>query len=338
MTALREYQRLEATALWRATSEDQRREVIVSIGDATLVITDLQDRPLTHWSLAAIHRQNAGNYPATYHPDGDPGETLELAEDETAMITAIERLRRAVDRTRPHPKRLRGLGVLALLAPLVSALALLWLPGAVLRHTVSVVPDIKRAEIGEALLTRIERVSGRSCSNPDADAALTRLAGRTGVDQLVVIPGGMQTSLHLPGGIIVVNVSVFEDTDDPAAAAGYIVAEKARATQRDALRDLLSHAGTAAPFRLLTTGEVSDSALDAYTETVLSAAPVPLPDAILLSAFAEASIPSTPYAFSVDPTGKTVLGLVEADPVAAQTPNRILRDRDWLLVQAICDD
>jgi len=46
MTALSKYDRLEATGLWRADPEAQRREVIVSIGNATLVIADINDRHL----------------------------------------------------------------------------------------------------------------------------------------------------------------------------------------------------------------------------------------------------------------------------------------------------
>ena len=56
MTALQKYERLEATGLWRETPDGQRREVVVSIGDATLVISDLNDTALTHWSLAAVER------------------------------------------------------------------------------------------------------------------------------------------------------------------------------------------------------------------------------------------------------------------------------------------
>ena len=56
MTAIKKYARLEASALWRASPDEQRREVVISIGDATLTISDLRDRILTHWSLAAIER------------------------------------------------------------------------------------------------------------------------------------------------------------------------------------------------------------------------------------------------------------------------------------------
>jgi len=105
MTALSKYQRLEASALWRDSISGQRRDVIVSLGDASLVITDKNERPLTHWSLAAVQRANPGAMPAVFHPDGDPDETLELGESETEMVEAIEKLRQVIERRRPKPGR-----------------------------------------------------------------------------------------------------------------------------------------------------------------------------------------------------------------------------------------
>ena len=92
MTALEKYDRIEASALWRAGEDAQRREVIVAIGDASLTISDMQDRPLAHWSLPAVERANPGERPAIYHPDGDPGEVLEIPGEEAQMIEAIEKL------------------------------------------------------------------------------------------------------------------------------------------------------------------------------------------------------------------------------------------------------
>ena len=40
MTALDKYRKLEGIGLWSARVEDQRREVVVSFGDATLVMSD----------------------------------------------------------------------------------------------------------------------------------------------------------------------------------------------------------------------------------------------------------------------------------------------------------
>lgn len=337
MTALKEYQRLEATGLWRATPADQRREVIVSVGDATLTLSDLNDRALAHWSLAALERVNPGVRPAIYHPDGDPGETLELAENEATMIDAIERLRRAVERARPRSGRLRQIGVLVTLALVIGGLVF-WLPDAMLRHTVSVVPDIRRQDIGRALLGRIERIAGPACSNSDTAAPLAALARRTGARKLVVLRHAPRDSLHLPGGVVLLNRALFEDQEDPAVVAGHILGERARATRQDPLARLLADAGPLASFRLLTTGELANETLDHHAERLLTRPHVPLAHETLLNAFAAAQVPSTPYARSRDSTGESTLALIEGDPMAGQAPAPVLLDRDWVLLQTICEN
>ncbi|MCX8509970.1 MAG: hypothetical protein ORN49_14025, partial [Rhodobacteraceae bacterium] len=91
MTALTQYQRLECPGLWRETPKDQRREVIVTFGDATLILKESpSERALTHWSLPAVIRSNPGQMPALFIPGPDSGEELEL-DDET-MIAAISKV------------------------------------------------------------------------------------------------------------------------------------------------------------------------------------------------------------------------------------------------------
>ncbi|MEM8729644.1 MAG: hypothetical protein AAGF79_06955 [Pseudomonadota bacterium] len=335
MTALTRYQRIEATGLWRAHAEEQRREVVVSLGDATLVISDINDQALTHWSLAAVLRQNPGERPAIFYPDGDPGETLELAETETEMIEAIETLRKAIDRARPRPGRLRLVGILASVLA-VGLLGALWLPGALKFQAMTVVPDIKHQEIGETLLSRLERVAGRACRSDDAAAPLARLAQRTNVRAVAVLPGGVRHALILPGNLVVLNRALIEDHEDPAVAAGYVLTERARAEAQDPLDALLSFGGPAASFRLLTTGELSDETLTDYTEYVLTQPRPELEMDPILKAFETARVPSTPYAYARDVTGETVLSLIEADPMAGQTAPAVMTDRDWVLLQNIC--
>lgn len=336
MTALKKYQRLEATGLWRARPEDQRREVIASIGEATLVICDTRDRPLAHWSLAAVARANPGEMPALYHPDGDPGETLELPEGEEGMIGAIETLRGAIARSRPRPGRLRlwgGLGTVAVL----GLAALLWLPGAMQRHAAQVLPDIRRQEIGAALLSRLERVGGPACDSAAARPALARLAARTGVRRVAVLPGGVRDSLYLPGGIVVLNRDLVEDHDAPDVAAGYIAVEKARAAAEDPLVALLDASGPFASARLLATGALTPETLDFYAERIATRPRPDLPDEAVLAQFAELNLPSAAYAYARDITGESTLGLIEADPMAGAQPAPVLPDRDWVLLQTICE-
>lgn len=335
MTALKQYERLEAAALWRAGPEAQRRDVIVSLGEATLTITDMNDRPLGHWSLAALERANPGEFPALFHPAGDSAETLEIGGDETAMLEAISKLRAALERGRPRPGRLRAASVLATLGIAAAGLAF-WLPGSVQRHALKVVPEIQRKAIGQALLGRIERVAGQSCNSAGAARVLSRLAGRTRTEKLAVLPAGVAGTLSLPGGIIVLNRSLIEDHEDPAVAAGAILAEQVRASQQDPLAGLLEHGGMMSAFRLLTTGSLDRKALDRYAEAALSQPRPDVSDEILLARFEAAAVPSSPYAYAMDVTGETVLALIEADPMAGRSVEPVLPDSEWVRLQGIC--
>ncbi|MHA6347688.1 hypothetical protein [Roseivivax sp. CAU 1761] len=341
MTALNEYQRLEATGLWRPEPGVQRREVVVSLGDATLTIKDFSDRVLAHWSLAALERRGPrAQDPAIYSPDGDPGETLELAASEKEMIAALDRILRALDQSRPRPGKLRHV-LTALAGAAVLGLLVFWLPGALLDYSTRVVPPAKRTEIGSALLDRITRVSGQPCSAEEAREPLRRLAARLLGDRrrdaLVVLPEGLRDTAHLPGGRILINRSLIELAEDPDVPAGYILAEAVRAASRDPLEELLNHVGLVASLKLLTTGALPDAALDRYAEHLVAERETPpvAPD-VLLAAFAKAELRSSPYAYARDISGERTLRLIEADPRAGEGSRPVLSDADWVRLQAIC--
>ncbi|MDP5358769.1 MAG: hypothetical protein NWR52_01250, partial [Paracoccaceae bacterium] len=215
MTALDRYVRLESDALWRAGTDAQRRDVTISFGDATLVIADGAGRPLAHWSLPALIRQNPGESPAIYAPDDEASEVLEIAD--TMMVDAIEEVRKALAKARPRPGKLRhwltGGVILATIA-----LAIFWLPGALTRQTLAVVPLPKRIEIGTAMLGHMQAQTGAPCRSPQAAAAATRLAqrlfGAGTAMRIVVVPQLAQGAVALPGGLIVLDYGVLQGSDD----------------------------------------------------------------------------------------------------------------------------
>ncbi|MDG1352144.1 MAG: hypothetical protein P8P70_03060 [Sulfitobacter sp.] len=335
MTALSKYDRLEATGLWRPTPDGQRREVIVSIGNATLVVTDMNDQAIAHWSLAAVARLNPGEIPAIFHPDGDEDETLELPANETEMVEAIETLRIGIAKQRPRPGRLRWLGISVSLAA-VLALMVFWLPGAMRDNTLRVVPQVKREALGVALINRMQRVAGPLCNDPTGLRALRKLGARLETPKLAVVPALGRPALHLPGGVILLDRSVFEDWEEPDVAAGFILSELALQVERDSLADLLDATGPWENFRLLTTGEISDAALDAYAE-ILMTAPRREPDtANLLALFEAADVRATPYARARDITGESVLALIEGDPMQSREPEPLIPDSTWLRLQGLC--
>ncbi|WP_425052580.1 hypothetical protein [Psychromarinibacter sp. S121] len=337
MTALTQYERLEAPAVWRAGPEDQRRDVILSLGDATLVIYDGAGRPVGHWSLAAIERTNQGCEPALYRPGPDSPEELEITAPE--MVDAIERIRDAIQRRGPHRGRLRYYLLGGALAAVLLG-GIFWLPGAMVHHAASVVPAAKRADLGQRLLAEIRQIAGQPCGNELGQKSLERLQTRLMPPggRIVVLPDAVEDAAHLPGGIVLLNRSLVEDQDDPTVTAGYVLAEVERAARRDPVELLLENSGAVTAFRLLTTGDVSQSVLSGYARSLLAAEPAPVPDLPLLTRFEAADVPATPYAYALDPTGETVLGLIEADPVSQLYAEPVLRDSEWVSLQGICGE
>lgn len=337
MTALTQYQRLESSGLWRSAGSAQRREVVVAFGDATLVIADSAGRALTHWSLPALIRLNPGEIPARFSPDEDGTETLEI-EDEL-MIGAIEKIRVSIERRRPRPGRLRNWIIGAVILAM-AGLGVFWVPDALIRQTLRAVPQAKRIEIGATLLGHIQRLTGPACRSAVGLAALDRLSARVlGPDrryQIVVVPDGLPQALALPGGIFILERSQILDADDPAVTAGYLLAAVARLGGSDPLQDILTQSGLTATMRLLATGDLPEAALQTHAADMLSVSAERPDDEALLAAFAAAEIPSGPYAWALDVTGESTLGLIEADPMAGRQGAPILSDRDWVALQGIC--
>lgn len=337
MTALDRYVRLESDALWRAGPDAQRRDVTIAFGDATLVITDSAARPLAHWSLPALIRQNTTDTPAIYAPDEDASELLEISDP--MMIEAIEEVRRALAKSRPHPGKLRHWLTGGLIA-VTLLLGIFWLPNALMRQTLAVVPLPKRVEIGTAMLGHMRFQTGAVCQSSRADAAAKRFAQRLfGADtttQIMVVPKLEQAALALPGGLIIIDATILLQSDDPAAAAGYILASRAAIMHANPLENLLEQEGLGTTFRLLTTGSIADTILSENAQNLVTAqAPQPNP-AILRDMLAAAQIPQGPYRAASDRRNGNTPDL-GSDPMEGQPVPLILNDSDWVTLRNICN-
>lgn len=337
MTALDRYVRLESDALWRAGPDTQRRDVTISFGNATLVIADGTGRPLAHWSLPALIRQNPDETPAIYAPDDEASELLEISD--VSMVEAIEEVRKALAKSRPHPGKLRH-WLTAGVVTATLALAIFWLPGALTRQTLSVVPASKRAEIGAEMLTYMQDETGVACQSPRAAPAAARLAqrllGSATPAEIIVVPNLPRGAVSLPGGLIVLDYAMLQSADDPAVAAGFILAGQTAAAQTDPLEALLKQAGLGATFRLLTTGEIPSDILRRNTLDLLqSSRTAPDPER-LRDALAAAQIPQSPYRAEVDARTGTMPDL-GVDPLTGQDIPLILSDGDWVSLRNICN-
>lgn len=338
MTALVKFQRLEAQGSWRAAPDAPLREVIVSLGDATLVLSDPRtDRPLSHWSLPAVVQLNPGALPALYAPGAEGAdETVEI--DDPLMIEAISRVQGAVASHRAQTGRLRSLLlVLAILAVLGGLV--FWLPGALVAHAARIAPPAQARDIGMAILADLETDAGRVCARDSGQAVLDHLAPQL-LDPgaiIRVVPGPLGGARRLPGDLYVIGSDLLRAAPGPEAAAAHLVSARLAVADPGLRAAAMQHAGLAASLRLMTLGHLPREAMAGYGEAMLMQ-PAPRPaDADLLAALAERGIPAEPYARSLDPTGQSVLPLIEGDPFRTDPPARpLLTDEQWLALQQIC--
>lgn len=335
MTVLDKYQRLETEAIWRPETDAQRRDVIVSIGKATLTISSTNGMALTHWSLPAIVRLNPDETPALYAPDPDAPETVEVADGE--MIDAIEQVLAAVRGIRPGSSMVRSLGMAAVALGALAALVF-WVPGAITRYTASLVPDASRTAIGAGLLAEMERVTGAPCAEPIGASALATLQARlfpSGDTKLVIVPSAIAETAELPGGAILIGHTLVEDFETPEVLAGYLMAADARRTQQEPLKGLLEAAGLRASVTLLTTAKLPDAAWPRMAEWLAARPPAPVADTALLPRMQAAKIDSAPYGYARDISGESTAALIAASQT---TTPPLLSDGEWIALQGICGE
>lgn len=339
MTALSEYQRLECTGLWREAPGRQRREVVISFGDASLTLRDgRSERALSHWSLPAVRRLNPGSMPALFAPGPDSSEELEIDDD--MMVAALGKVQTIIQRRRPHPGRLRGV-LLTGMGALVLGVAVFWMPGAIIKHTASVLPPATESAIGAAILADLGRLTGQPCDAPEGQAVLTQLGDRlleSGAGALFVLPEGLKGSILLPGGSVALGRPLLEDHETPEVAAGYVLAEEVGSRAHDPVLDALDFAGMTTAIRLLTSGEVPDGAFRGYGERLLARQARPVPAGALLLRFEQAGVSARPYAEAAAGDGAPDPALVNGDPFPPGTPvpRPLMTDTDWVALQGIC--
>lgn len=345
MTALDQYRRLEGPGLWTASGEDQRRDVVVSFGEATLVISDSRSMiVLSHWSLPAVIRLNPGKRPALYSPEGDGGEVLELDDD--WLIDALKVVQAALSPPRSLMARLRR-PIFAALSLGVLVAAALIVPPALVQHTASVVPMAKRVELADRMRHDLALTGARECLSPyggPAIASLQRRLFQTPAQIIVMrgLPVDQPRVQHVLGRLFIVDARLLDEADSPEALAGALLLAAQRNADDDPLHPLLTYAGAVATFRLLTSAEMPANAMSGYSEAVLRASlTVPDPEDVL-ERFARAELSTRPLVdnpFPLDPALEQIgAALREGDPMAGEPPmSALLTDGQWVSLMNICD-
>jgi hypothetical protein len=329
MTALDKFDRLESLGLWKETQSSQKKEVVVSFGKASLVLSH-NDTPLTHWSLSAVEVSTADDVSVIYSPDKNGFETLEI--NDPTMNRAIAKVQKEIRKPRSHRGRIRLLSI-GLIIISFCLLVTFWLPTALAQYTASAVTDAKAREIGATLMPHINQYAGQPCRTNTSSFVIRKLEDRlvSGNNTLFIANLGARYSTHLPGGIILTNRTLVEDFEGPEVLAGFVLMENALQKHDPALKKLFLSAGPIATISFLVSGNIEVDILAKFAKNQITA-PLVMPKAdALLSLFDKANVSSTPFAKALNNRDLQV-----NDPVTGPY-EPLLTDPQWLSLQSICE-
>lgn len=338
MTALDEYQRLESTGLWRESNEDDPTEVLISFGKATLVLSTLDEAPLTHWSLSALTQVGQAGGAVVYSPDIDGEETLLISDSD--MIGALERVKAAHGNNGRKSGRLRGaLSIGALTA--IAAWGYFTLPGLLEQHVAKNIPQEQAGLIGEELLADIKSRVGLECSNAQGTVAFNQLAAGlpgTGNMKLHVLELGALPTLALPGNRLLINKQAITAAQSPEEIAGWIAGELARAKNLPPLLNMTRQVSLMDNVLFLFRGGYTPETSVSLVAKLLNNPPAvrdPM-DRETLGILKTAGISPAPFAEALARTGAEA-ARVKVFETAPQGTKTVLDDQNWVALQGICN-
>ncbi|PZQ48973.1 MAG: hypothetical protein DI556_12535 [Rhodovulum sulfidophilum] len=281
--------RLSARAIWRETPEATPREVLVTLGERTLMFTDAADRPLGHWARAGIRAVGAAGGATRYAILADQEETLEIHDQ--AMRAALDAGARsfppAQGAAAPRPARRPPWTALLLLVAAGAAAAKG--PGLIEAQAARMAPPAQATEFGDRMLGALLADHGPLCAAPEGAAALDAFAAATAPEaRLRVLDlGGGTLTAALPGPIVLIDGAALARASDPAELAGWIAQALGPDPGAGQVRALMASVGLLADLRYVFTGTLSDGSLARAAAQALSppARPEASPPAPAAAAF-----------------------------------------------------
>ncbi|QHQ35559.1 hypothetical protein [Algicella marina] len=335
MTALDEYVRLEATGLWRENEDEPWREVLVSFGNSSLVLSDFRERALTHWALAAIVPAEETPHATRFAPDPESTELLEISDPE--MITAIRTVTERARHRQSEPASRRSLKpfvYLLLLTVLVAGA--LYLPGVLRDRAFAMIPPERAALLGSDIA---ESYAGERCRYRPGHRGIAQIRQRAGVEGArapLVVQAEKPFIARLPGGQTLLSAVLVEEAASPEALAGWLILADEYTTKDTVLFQLMHQKSTLEVLNFLFSGEIATADKRWMANAFATTPPPPNPLVIetVRARLAARNIPEEDFLTHLQRRHPSLRLLRVAEP--RKDAVDMLTDQAWIAVQSIC--
>lgn len=338
MTALERYTRLEATGYWCEAPDREEVEVLVSFGDATLVLSDFQENLLTHWAMAALQPLRSDEDGTIYSPDPSGNETLRIADAD--MNEAIGLVRQA---WRFPKRRRKGRGAVfyGIAALAIAAAGVVWVPDLLRSQAASITEGAAARLLADRMMASGRDLVGPTCTEPRGLAASRKLTARlfaADAPRIIYLSGPMAPHV-LPGGTLAVGQETLRALPNPEALAG-LIAYLATGPQESITHRILDQASLRELATYIGNGRMPEPPMRALVaELQQEAAHWTPPADSFASVMGAAKLPTLDFAAFLGGQGAAdaVVGqIAAADRMAGEPFIPALRDQDWVALREIC--
>lgn len=371
MTALPQYDLLEAEGRYFDGEVAAPRDVIVKFGDASLMILDTDDMPVTHWPLATLRNVAGAGAALSLTPDQSGAERLSV--DDPVMIEALRAVCPDLDARRPTPrKRWRKIAIWGAAALVSVYLIIFHLIPSLSDQMAELIPPDAEIAMGETMSDQFAQLitgfeNPRFCTNPDGARALAHLTTRLTPSGGVHVPLTVRVLDHkianafaLPGGQIIISRGLLTLATTPEEVAGVLAHEIGHVVNRDPTRLTLRSAGVAGILGVLLGDFTGAGATVLLSEALLSTGyqrdAERAADEFAIRLMAEKNLPTTPFAAFflklAKKTGETPALLTHlashpdlrgraanataADTIGDNPFEPALSDQQWVALRGIC--
>lgn len=263
MTAIEKYTRLEALGQWKESPDHPAREVIVSFENATLVLSNLDEKPLCHWAMAATFRISLDGSKAIYTPDTEGFETLEI--DDAQMVDAIAQVSSATATGQTRTPWLRWVFLLLFVGAItaIAFAAPTLLRGQAVRMTG---PESAR-KLGTDMISTL---GVQICREPRADAARELFLSRVFPDAntVLIFAKNQPQSGSFPGGVVLIGGQTLQQLQSPDGLADLVTTLNNRSNDR--VEQLFKTSSLKELFDYITSGKLSDTRLTKVAQSMIS--------------------------------------------------------------------
>ncbi|MEL6337087.1 MAG: M48 family metallopeptidase [Pseudomonadota bacterium] len=375
MTALSEYEKLEAMGRYFDGQSARPQDVIIGFGKRSLTIFSTTDVALAHWPLGSLRAVSGrGAEEMVLVPSGDAEERLIL--DDALMKGALSKVCPDLYRRATSGKSVRVAGLWGVSAVASVVAIVFFIIPALAVNLAPLIPPEREQALGDAVAKQITFMLGTSdeknrgfCGESEGTAALQKMEDRVMGDlelpyplRVDVLDHPLVNAVAMPGGRVILFRGLIDESETPEEVAGVLAHEIAHVVHRDPTVGVLRTAGTAGIFSLVLGDLFGAGVIAAAGEAMLNASyqreAELRADNTAIQMLADAGLPSDPFAGFFERLrekhGDTPLvmryfashpeleGRAEraraGDTLEGSDFVPVLTDRDWVALQGICSD